>query len=251
MKAASSSTPNPNDMNSPAEPSRRAQLFGHALRWELRRILWPLLLWLTASLGAAVFIHAADWTWPRGNDAGATIAQEKHRAAIAAVGTGLYLCIAAGVYFVGELFLPLQPGAVRGRFAWPVRRTDALLVSILISAVLVLLPLVLYVHGWLMAKGWDHVDEVYYRQYLPLPLCLAGLILAALTAGDWGMYLLTAALTVMAVIWAETSRIPEPLKTNPALLCTAAAITAAFVMQLWPHRWLLYAGWVLTAVWLL
>ena len=165
--------------------------------------------------------------------------------------TGLYLCIAAAVYFMGELFLPLQPGAVRGRFAWPVRRTDALLVSILISAVLVLLPLVLYVHGWLMAKSWDRLDEIYYRQYLPLPLWGAGLILAALAAGDWGLYLLTSALTLLAVIWAETARIPEPLKTSPALLCTAAALAAAFVMQRWPHRWVVYAGWASLAVWLL
>jgi len=223
-------------MNAP--DSFNLRLSAHLLSWELFRLRWPLLVWLAVAPLAAWLTNIADWEFPRD-----PLAREAHLAARVRVESGLHLLIAAVVYFAGELFLPLQPGVVRGRFAWPVRRGDALLVALLIGAVLILLPLLFYFRGWLMARGWDQVDAVYYRQYLPLPLCFAGLMLAALTAGDWGVYLLTAALTLMAVLWSETSQIIEPLKTGPALLCTTAALAIAFVTQQWPRRWVLYCAW--------
>lgn len=224
------------------ENMQRMTLSLHLAGWELRRLLLPTVAWLLFVLPAAWYINHADWSWPHYSE---HALREDRESAQSFVEAGLYLSLAVAAYFIGELFLPLRPGAVRGRFAWPVDREEALKVSLLIGVTVVLLPLMFYFSGWLITKGWDDEPHL-FRQYLPLPLAFAGLMLAALTAGDWGVYLLTAALTLLGVVWTEKDEhLREPLHIGPALLLTVLALAAAFAGQRWLLRWPLYGAWAL------
>lgn len=214
----------------------------HLVLWELRRLAVPLAGWLAVIIPAIVIVYQTDWSWPENHD---EFLRQVRRAKQTPVEAGMVLATALLVYFTGELFIPLRPGVARSRFAFPPRRQDALAAAFLIQAVFVLIPLVFYFKGWVMARSWYSGGEDFVRMFVPpVPVIAAGLALVAMLAGDWGMYLLISTGMALGLSWYDSSNWPRFISLSTAALMTMVSIAAAFTACRGGRRWTVLAAWV-------
>ena len=231
-----------NSTNDSPSPSR-GRLFWHLVLWELRRLAVPLAGWLVVIIPAIVIISQTDWSWPENHD---ELLRQARRAKQTPVEAGMVLAMALLVYFTGELFISLRPGVPRSRFAFPPRRQDALAAAFLIQAILVLVPLIFYLKGWVMARSWYSGDEDFVRMFvLPVPVFAAGLALVAMLAGDWGMYLLISTGVALGLSWYDSSNWPRSISFSTAALMTIVSVAAAFQSLHRGRRWAILAAWIL------